>query len=161
MAATSTRSEFGQLLRQARRSRKMSQVELGAGRYTGSYISHLESGRRTPTPDVIDFLARRLGVSPLEWGAREHYDKTATLRAEEIAEPGAVEDLLVAERRIMGDVPRCVRNSPETRSVTGRRCTSSPRPSSPRPSSVRPPGSRRRSRVGRQREPTPSRGPSR
>lgn len=98
MAATSTRSEFGQLLRQARRSRKMSQVELGAGRYTGSYISHLESGRRTPTPDVIDFLARRLGVSPLEWGAREHYDKTATLRAEEIAEPGAVEDLLVAER---------------------------------------------------------------
>ncbi len=98
MAVTTAHSEFGQLLRQARRSRKMSQVELGAGRYSGSYISHLESGRRTPTPEVIDFLARRLGVSPLEWGAREHYDKSATLRAEELSQPGAVEDLLVAER---------------------------------------------------------------
>lgn len=98
MAATATHSEFGQLLRQARRSRKMSQVELGAGRYSGSYISHLESGRRTPTPEVIDFLARRLGVSSLEWGIREHYDKPATLLAEETAQPGAVENLLVAER---------------------------------------------------------------
>ncbi|MGC3956322.1 MAG: helix-turn-helix transcriptional regulator [Propionicimonas sp.] len=98
MAATSSRTEFGELLRRERRSRKMSQVELGGDRYTGSYISHLESGRRTPTPEVIDFLARRLGVSPLEWGAREHYDKVATLLAEEEAQPGAVEDLLVAER---------------------------------------------------------------
>lgn len=98
MATTSTHAEFGQLLRQSRRSRKMSQVELGGGRYSGSYISHLESGRRTPTPEVIDFLARRLGVSPLEWGIREHYDKPATLQAEEIARPGAVENLLVAER---------------------------------------------------------------
>lgn len=97
MAAT-IRSEFGQLLRQTRRSRKMSQVELGAGRYTGSYISHLESGRRAPTTEVIDFLARRLGVSPLEWGAREHYDKSATLRAEESPQSEVVEDLLVAER---------------------------------------------------------------
>lgn len=98
MAITSTHAEFGQLLRQSRRSRKMSQVELGAGRYTGSYISHLESGRRAPTPEVIEFLARRLGVSPLEWGIREHYDKPATLRAESEAQPGAVENLLVAER---------------------------------------------------------------
>lgn len=98
MATKSTHAEFGQLLRQSRRNRKMSQAELGAGRYSGSYISHLESGRRTPTTEVIDFLARRLGVSPLEWGVREHYDKSAALRAEHDAQPGPVEDLLVAER---------------------------------------------------------------
>ena len=98
MTATSTHAEFGRLLRQSRRSRRMSQVELGAGRYTGSYISHLESGRRTPTPEVIEFLARRLGVSPLEWGVRQHYDKAATLEAEESPKADTVENLLVAER---------------------------------------------------------------
>ncbi len=99
MTAMSTHTEFGPLLRQARRSRHMSQVELGAGRYTGSYISHLESGRRTPTPEVIEFLARRLGVSPLEWGVRQHFDRAATLEAEEKSPVvDTVEDLLVAER---------------------------------------------------------------
>ena len=99
MAGVSRAVEFGHLLKQSRRRLKMSQVELGGGRYSGSYISHLESGRRTPTPEVIDFLARRLGVSPLEWGIREHHDKAATLLAEQQkTSPDAVENLLVAER---------------------------------------------------------------
>ncbi|MEA4942823.1 MAG: helix-turn-helix transcriptional regulator [Propionicimonas sp.] len=98
MAIQTTGVEFGRLLRESRRSQKMSQAELGGDRYSGSYISHLESGRRTPTPEVVEFLARRLGVSPLEWGIREHFDKAATMRAERTVHPGAVEDLLVAER---------------------------------------------------------------
>ncbi|MEN0070869.1 MAG: helix-turn-helix domain-containing protein [Propionicimonas sp.] len=98
MSSQASAVEFGHLLRESRRSRKMSQVELGGDKYSGSYISHLESGRRTPTPEVIEFLARRLGVSALEWGVREHYDPVATLRAELDPTPGAVEDLLVAER---------------------------------------------------------------
>ncbi len=99
MSNMSTTPQFGQLLREHRRSQKMSQVELGGGRYSGSYISHLESGRRTPTPEVVEFLARRLGVSPLQWGVREHFDKGATLRAESAEfDMAAVEDLLVAER---------------------------------------------------------------
>lgn len=83
--------EFGALLRQARRREGLSQVELGGSKYSGSYISHLESGRRQATPEVMEFLARRLGVSPLEWGI--------SARAEEprfgISDP--IEDLLVAE----------------------------------------------------------------
>ncbi len=98
MAETLTATQFGQLLRERRRSQKLSQAELGGDRYSGSYISHLESGRRTPTPEVIDFLARRLGVSPLEWGVRTHFDKAATLRAEVEPDPVSVEELLVAER---------------------------------------------------------------
>jgi transcriptional regulator with XRE-family HTH domain len=83
--------DFGALLRQARRREGLSQVELGGSKYSGSYISHLESGRRQATPEIMEFLARRLGVSPLEWGI--------SARAEEprfgITDP--IEDLLVAE----------------------------------------------------------------
>lgn len=84
--------QFGSLLRQARKQRGLSQAELGGDRYTGSYISHLESGRRIASPEVIEFLARRLGVSPLEWGTSPTGDSRSALH------DGAVEDLLVAER---------------------------------------------------------------
>ena len=99
MSGSSRALEFGHLLKETRRRQKMSQVELGGGKYSGSYISHLESGRRTPTPEVVEFLSRRLGVSPLEWGIREHYDKAATLLSEQQkTSPDAVENLLIAER---------------------------------------------------------------
>jgi transcriptional regulator with XRE-family HTH domain len=84
--------QFGSLLRQTRKQRGLSQVELGGDRYSGSYISHLESGRRLASPEVIEFLSRRLGVSPLEWGTSPAGD-TRSAQFD-----GAVEDLLVAER---------------------------------------------------------------
>lgn len=85
--------QFGSLLRQARKQRGLSQAELGGDRYSGSYISHLESGRRVASPEVIEFLSRRLGVSPLEWGTSPAGDpRSFALRDE------AMEDLLVAER---------------------------------------------------------------
>ena len=37
-------------------------------RFTGSYISPLESGRRTANREVIEFLAMRLGVKAEELG---------------------------------------------------------------------------------------------
>lgn len=83
--------KFGVQLREARKRQGLSQVELGGGKYSGSYISHLESGRRTATPEVIEFISRRLGVSALEWGMSAKTD--AALGA---GDP--IEDLLVAER---------------------------------------------------------------
>lgn len=83
--------QFGAVLREARRSKGLSQVELGGGKYSGSYISHLESGRRAPTPEVIDFVSRRLGVSLLEWGG----EFESRLRP---VDDDPIEDLLVAER---------------------------------------------------------------
>ncbi len=59
-----TAVEVGRRIRDHRTAQAMSQSALGGGRYSGSYISHLESGRRTPTPDVVNFLATQLGVSP-------------------------------------------------------------------------------------------------
>ena len=84
--------QFGSLLREARRSQGLSQTELGAGKYSGSYISHLESGRRTATPEIVEFLSRRLGVSPLEWGVSPASDPAQLVAGD------TIEDLLVAER---------------------------------------------------------------
>lgn len=84
--------QFGSLLREARRRQGLSQNELGAGKYSGSYISHLESGRRAATPEVIEFLSRRLGVSPLEWGVSPAGDPAQLVAGD------TIEDLLVAER---------------------------------------------------------------
>lgn len=84
--------QFGALLREARRRQGLSQADLGGDKYSGSYISHLESGRRNATPEVIEFLSRRLGVSPLEWGVAPAADPAQFVRGD------AIEDLLVAER---------------------------------------------------------------
>lgn len=84
--------QFGSLLRDARRRQGLSQAELGGDKYSGSYISHLESGRRVATPEVIEFLSRRLGVSPLEWGVSPQGDPGGLVSSD------SIEDLLVAER---------------------------------------------------------------
>jgi transcriptional regulator with XRE-family HTH domain len=87
------------LLRNSRRQHGLSQIELGGDRYSGSYISLLESGRREPTPEVVEFLSRRLGVSPLEWGVRLRHDVDENGQlAPAPAQPATVENLMVAER---------------------------------------------------------------
>lgn len=55
-------SSFGTRLRTARRRAGLSQVDVGGDRYSGSYVSHLESGRRQPTLEVAEYFAARLGV---------------------------------------------------------------------------------------------------
>lgn len=85
-------TEFGAMLRQARKSKGMSQAELGGDTFSGSYISHLESGRRTATPEIIEFVSRRLGLSPLEWGVSAKTDLGRPVAGE------LIEDLLIAER---------------------------------------------------------------
>lgn len=57
---------FGRRLREQRQRSGMSQSELGGGDVSASYVSLLESGRRTPTREVLERLAERLGVEPDE-----------------------------------------------------------------------------------------------
>lgn len=54
--------DFGSRLRSLRLARGLSQSSLGGSRYTAGYISHLESGRRQPTSEVVGYLAAELGV---------------------------------------------------------------------------------------------------
>lgn len=56
--------KFGLRLRDWRRRRGLSQAELGGGKFSGSYVSHVESGRRRATPEMIDYFARQLGLEP-------------------------------------------------------------------------------------------------
>ncbi len=42
----------------------MSQAQLALPELSDSYVSLIESGKRTPTPDVLRLLARKLGCSP-------------------------------------------------------------------------------------------------
>lgn len=55
-------TDFGSRLRSLRLERGLSQADLGATTYSASYISHLESGRRKPTREVLDFLASRFAM---------------------------------------------------------------------------------------------------
>jgi tetratricopeptide (TPR) repeat protein len=54
--------EFGQRLRAARTRSGLRQTDLACEGLTQSYLSHLESGRREPSPQVVETLARRLSV---------------------------------------------------------------------------------------------------
>ena len=95
MSNPSTSRQFGHLLRENRRRNGLSQAELGGDRYSGSYISHLESGRRAATPEVVEFLSQRLGVSPVELGIEPL--RGAALAAVD-RDTNTLEKLLVAER---------------------------------------------------------------
>lgn len=73
---------FGEHLRTQRLARGLTQAELGAGTYSTSYISLIETGRREPGPEVVRDLAQRLQLSPLEleaWGQPAGPDDTAYL----------------------------------------------------------------------------------
>ncbi len=51
-------------MRDLRLTRRMSQAQLAGHDLSDSYISLIESGKRTPTPAVLKLLAERLGCTP-------------------------------------------------------------------------------------------------
>jgi len=56
---------LGQRLRALRIERGLSQADLAGDLVSASYVSLIESDRRSPEHEVLDGLARRLGCSPL------------------------------------------------------------------------------------------------
>jgi transcriptional regulator with XRE-family HTH domain len=58
-------STLGQRLRALRHERGLSQAELAGDLVSPSYVSLIESSRRSPERDVLEGLARRLGCSTL------------------------------------------------------------------------------------------------
>lgn len=58
-------STLGQRLRTLRIERGLSQADLAGDLVSPSYVSLIESGRRSPEHEVLDGLARRLGCSSL------------------------------------------------------------------------------------------------
>lgn len=60
---------FGDMLRQARNAKGLTQAQLGAGICSTHYISLLERGQRQPTPNMVQHFATVLGMDPqlLSW----------------------------------------------------------------------------------------------
>jgi transcriptional regulator with XRE-family HTH domain len=58
-------STLGQRLRVLRNERGLSQADLAGELVSASYVSLIESGKRLPERDVLEGLARRLGVSSI------------------------------------------------------------------------------------------------
>jgi tetratricopeptide (TPR) repeat protein len=51
-------------LRELREDAGLSKTALARPRYTVSYISQIEAGRRKPSPEALGFFAQKLGVTP-------------------------------------------------------------------------------------------------
>ncbi|WP_432841204.1 helix-turn-helix domain-containing protein [Dactylosporangium sp. CA-092794] len=65
--------DFAHRLKRIRLARGLTQRDVASDSVSVSYVSLLESGRRTPTPDTISALARTLGCSVAELtGEKDH-----------------------------------------------------------------------------------------
>ncbi|MCL6515771.1 helix-turn-helix transcriptional regulator [Alicyclobacillus sp.] len=75
-------TSLGQKLKALRKERRMTQQELCAGLVTSSMISQIESDRVAPSPQLLEELARRLGVHPsyFEDDFVQHSDLAQTYR---------------------------------------------------------------------------------
>lgn len=89
---------FGARLRTVRRARGLSQAQLGEGRYSGSYISYIESGARQASAEVVAFLCERMGVSPAELGMPDDTPAAPPAAPPAVESTQALEELLLAER---------------------------------------------------------------
>ena len=63
-AGFSAVSALGERLRQLRVAAGMTQTELAGERFSKEYVSQIERGKTRPTPETVEWLARRLGVDP-------------------------------------------------------------------------------------------------
>jgi tetratricopeptide (TPR) repeat protein len=77
--------EFSERFRKLRLEAGLTGTALARPRYTVSYVSQIESGRRRPSPEALEFFARRLGVSPqfLATGIPEGIEVSLQYRLEE------------------------------------------------------------------------------
>jgi transcriptional regulator with XRE-family HTH domain len=65
MAGKGLLAAFGQVIREARLSARMSQEELGfSAGLNRNYVAEIEKGRRKPSLITIFSLAKGLGISP-------------------------------------------------------------------------------------------------
>jgi tetratricopeptide (TPR) repeat protein len=77
--------ELHDRIRDLRTQAGLSKTALAKPRYTLSYVSQIEAGRRTPSPEALAFFAERLGVSSkyLATGIPEDIEERLAYRLEE------------------------------------------------------------------------------
>jgi tetratricopeptide (TPR) repeat protein len=77
--------ELSDRIRDLRTQAGLSKTALAKPRYTLSYVSQIEAGRRTPSPEALAFFAERLGVNPqfLATGIPEDIEEHLGFRLDE------------------------------------------------------------------------------
>jgi tetratricopeptide (TPR) repeat protein len=77
----------------------LNKTALARPRYTVSYVSQIESGRRTPSPEAMEFFAERLGVTPrfLSTGIPDGLEDELRYRLEEARRANRAGDVAGAE----------------------------------------------------------------
>src|SRR5919197_4132081 len=94
--------ELGPRFRDLRTRAGLTKTSLARPRYTVSYVSQIESGKRTPSPDAMEFFAGRLGVSPrfLSTGVPDGMEDSLRYRLEEAIRGARHQRLDEAEREL-------------------------------------------------------------
>src|SRR5687768_16218471 len=63
-SSSSAPARMGDRLRLLRVAAGLTQTELGGDRFSKEYVSQIERGKTRPTPDTVEWLAKRLDVDP-------------------------------------------------------------------------------------------------
>jgi len=94
-------SDLGERLRAVREDRRISQTELAGEDLSPSYLSLIESGKRTPSDTVLAKLADRLDVSAhfLRYGSAAPEERVPELELEHARHALVVGDLAEAQTR--------------------------------------------------------------
>lgn len=90
---------LGERLRRMRVAQGMTQRDLASPRYTAAHVSTVESGRRQPSPEALQFFARKLGVTTDEIASGRSPEMVASLREELVKARRAVSSGRVGEAR--------------------------------------------------------------
>jgi transcriptional regulator with XRE-family HTH domain len=98
---------IGERVRLLRRSAGLSQAELAAGRFSKEYVSQIERGKTRPSPETLEWLARRLDTDRefLEHGvssADAAKVEAGLVSAEALLEARRYEDALQAFEEVAG-----------------------------------------------------------
>lgn len=112
--------EFAKRFREARERAGLTGSALARPKYTVSYISQIEAGRRKPSQEALEFFAKRLGVSPkyLVTGIPEGVEVSLHYELEGAREALTASRLAEAESALYSIVPQATEyNLPRVRAL--------------------------------------------
>jgi len=115
---------LGERLRQLRIAAGLTQSGLAGDRFSKEYVSQIERGKTRPTPETVEWLARRLGVDVgfLANGVsteQRHRVEAALVRAEALADAGEFDEALAAFNELRAPVAGTGSAELEVRSACG------------------------------------------
>jgi tetratricopeptide (TPR) repeat protein len=91
MATDERAEQIGGLIRQLRRQRNITQMKLGATRYSKSYVSGVEKNTIRPSPEALQFFAEQLG-QPRDYFTALLEDPVSRKQDAALQEPHAISD---------------------------------------------------------------------